>query len=283
MRILRRRPVGTDANESVIHAHKVSVGGVITAIGTVVALVLSAFSLWETSLKQAELSVHIPGVVTYARDASGPDHSRPAGGFEVLAVPLTIANGGARDAAVVALGLDVKNIRTGLSAHFRATYIAEPSFFNPDMRAVRQKTPFSALVVAGRSAWRGSVIFYPVSYSNGKALTSGRDLRALFRKLDEVRQKYATKLGAIDDLDELRAKVPDLPEWAEMDAYRARVLNPKDKIELTLNLARPAPRGWLDRLLDASVPPITLTLDAPDFEAPDVEAGQLLRLSSPES
>ena len=71
----------------------------VLAIGTVVALVFSAFSLWETSLKQAELSVHVPGVVTYARDTTASADIRPSGGFEVLALPVTIANGGARDAA----------------------------------------------------------------------------------------------------------------------------------------------------------------------------------------
>src|SRR5262245_64017167 len=125
MQMLRRRPAGTDANEIATHITRHSWGGRITAIGTVVALVFSAFSLWETSLKQAELSVHVPGVVTYARDTTASVDIRPPGGFEVLAVPVTIANGDARDAAIVALNLDVKNRKTGLSARFGATYTTE--------------------------------------------------------------------------------------------------------------------------------------------------------------
>jgi hypothetical protein len=78
-----------------MHAGKHSWGGRITAIGTVVALVFSAFSLWETSLKQADLSVFATGVVTYERDQSDDIRTQPSGGFEVLAVPITIANGGA--------------------------------------------------------------------------------------------------------------------------------------------------------------------------------------------
>ena len=100
MRILGRRPAGTDANEVARHVAKHSWGGRITAIGTIVALVFSAYNLWETSLKQAHLSVYVTGVVTYTRDATD-DYLAPAGGFEVFAVPVTIANSGARDAAVV--------------------------------------------------------------------------------------------------------------------------------------------------------------------------------------
>jgi hypothetical protein len=155
-----------------------------------VALGFSAFSLWETSLKQADLSVHIPGVVTYARDTTASVETRPSGGFEVLAVPVTIANGGARDAAIVALNLDVKNLKTGLSARFEATYTAEPSFFNPEFKSPRTKTPFSALVVAGRSAWRGTIVFYPVSYSNGKALTPEGQLNGFYDQLNDLRKKY---------------------------------------------------------------------------------------------
>ena len=54
MSIFRRRPIGTDANEIAMHVAKHSGGSRITVIGTVIALVFSAYSLWETSLKQAK-------------------------------------------------------------------------------------------------------------------------------------------------------------------------------------------------------------------------------------
>ena len=106
MRILRRRPAGTDANEVAMHAAKHSVGSSVTAVVSAVALLFSAFSLWETSLKRADLSVYVAGVVTYSRDNSASLAIMPAGGFEVLAVPVTIANSGARDAAVLGLQLE---------------------------------------------------------------------------------------------------------------------------------------------------------------------------------
>src|SRR5262245_58029371 len=281
MQMLRRRPAGTDANEIATHVSRHSWGNRTTAIGTVVALSFSAFSLWETSLKQADVSVHIPGVVTYARDTTSSTSMTPSGGFEVLAVPITIANGGARDAAVVAVELDVKNLGTGLSARFEAAYTAEPSYFNPDPNAVRQKTPFSALVIAGRSAWRGTVVFYPVTYSNGKALTPEVQLTAFYDEMNKVRQKYETELGGnINTLSQLREKVPNLPEWVELDAYRAKVLNPRDKVGVTLKLVRPEPSGWLDRVLDAPVQPIMRTLQVPDFDTRMVGGGELVRVRS---
>src|SRR5262245_20818678 len=197
MRVLLRRPVGTDANEVAVHAATHSSGTLVTAIVSTVALVFSAYSLWETSLKRADLSVFIPGVVTYTRDTTPSVDIQPSGGFEVLAVPVTIANGGARDAAIVALHLDVKNLQTGLSARFEATYTAEPSFFNPEFSAPRTKTPFSALVVAGRSAWRGTVVFYPVSYSNGKALTPVSKIRIFNQAMDKKYRTEMTSAGVV--------------------------------------------------------------------------------------
>jgi hypothetical protein len=264
-----------------MHAAKHSGGSLVATIVSALALAFSAFSLWETSLKQAELSVHVPGVVTYARDTTPSEDIMPSGGFEVLAVPVTIANGGARDAAVVALMLDVKNVKTGLSARFEGTYTAEPSYFNPDPKTVRQKMPFSALVIAGRTAWRGTIVFYPMSYSNGKALTTVSQLRHFYDEMNKVRKKYEAEIGAnINTLSQLREKFPNLPEWAEEDAYQAKVLNQKDKVEVTLTLVRPAPSGWLDRMLEVPVAPITLTLEAPSFWSRSLEGGELVRVRS---
>ena len=95
----------------------------------------------------------------------------PDGGFEVLAVPITIANGGARDAAVLGLELDVKNLQYRPERPLRG-HLRRGAPTSTPRRQCRQKTPFSALVIAGRSAWTGTIVFYPVSYSNRKALTS---------------------------------------------------------------------------------------------------------------
>jgi len=274
MRTFRRHPVGTDANEVAVHAVRSSEGGRVAAIISAVALVFSAYSLWETSLKQADLNVYATGVVTYGRDTSDDASIQPSGGFEVLAVPLTIANGGARDGAVLSLRLDVKNPSTGLTARFDGTYTADAAYF-VDGRGKRPKTPFNALVIAGRSAWTGTVIFYPVSYSNGKSLTPVSQVAAFN---DALRKKYAGEMGGASSISVLREKLPNLPEFAELDAYDQKVLNQNGTVEATLRLIVPAPSGWLDRVLGTPVQPITLSMDMPDIPGERVSRGELVRL-----
>jgi len=263
MRIFRRRPTGTDANEIAMHASRHSWGGRITAIGTVVALGFSAFSLWETSLKQADLTPYVTGVLAYERDQTADVGTLPSGGFEVLAVPITIANSGARDGAVLAMQLEAKNLATGLTARFQATYTVDANYFAVTGRsAKRPKTPFSALVIAGRSAWTGTALFYPVSYSDERALTPIVKIREFYQAM---RVKYAKEMGDVVSIGPLREKLPNLPEWADSDAFDARVLTSKSQAEVTLKLITAAPSGWLDRMLHVPVRPITLTFEVPDF------------------
>jgi hypothetical protein len=236
----------------------------------------SAYSLWETSLKQADISAYVTGVVTYERDGSASEYIQPAGGFEVFAVPITIANGGARDAPILGLQLDVRNPKTGLSARFEATYTADGAYF-ANTGAKRPKTPFSALVIAGRSSWTGTVLFYPVSYSNGKALTPVVKVAAFN---NDLRKRYAAEMEGRSSLSILRDKLPNLPEWAEQDAYEAKVLNPNDKVEVTLSLIRPAPGGWLDRVLATPTAPIALPLEMGEIPEQRLER-ELVRLRKP--
>jgi hypothetical protein len=274
MRIFRRRPGGTDANDVAMHEAKHSGGSRVAAIASAIAIAFSAVSLWETSLKQADLGVYVTGVATYERDLTADIHLLPSGGFEVFAVPITIANSGARDAPILGLQLDVTNPKTGLAARFKATYTADGTYF-AKTGDKRPKTPFSALVIAGRSAWTGTVLFYPVSYSNGKALTPVVKIRAIN---DDLRKRYATEMGGALSISVLREKRPDLPEFAELDAFDAKVLNQSDRVEATLKLVRPAPRGWLDRVLATSVGPVVLAWTMPDIPERLVERGEIVRL-----
>ena len=207
MRLFPRRAVGVDPNEIASHAIMHSDGGRIAAVISAIALVFSAYSLWETSLKQADVSVYVTGVVSYGRDTSDSTDVQPSGGFEVLAVPITIANGGARDAPILALQLDVNNAKGGLTARFEATYTADAAYF-ASTGAKRPKTPFSALVIAGRWAWMGTVLFYPVSYSNEKALTPVTQVAAFS---EELRKKYAGEMGGGSSISALREGVPTFP------------------------------------------------------------------------
>src|SRR5215475_6680894 len=115
------------------------------------ALLGSGLSLWESTLKQAEVKLYVSDNIFFARD--------PWGSYEVLIVPITIANRGARDGAVLSLALNVKNSTNGKSKKFKSTYMAEAQYFGgrDDVSANlrRPKLPFAPLSVAGHGAFTG--------------------------------------------------------------------------------------------------------------------------------
>jgi hypothetical protein len=270
-----REKAGENASKVAGYSALVGGGKAVATVISGVALLFSGFSLWESTLKQADLNVYVTGVVAYERDLTADEYILPAGGFEVFAVPITIANSGARDGAVLAMQLYASNPKTGMTGRFEATYTADAAYF-ANAGTKRPKTPFSALVIAGRSAWTGTVLFYPVSYGNDdKALTPLRKVAAFN---DALRKKYASEMGGSSNLNVLREKRPDLPEFAELDAYRAKVLNQNDEVAVTLKLIRPAPSGWVDRTLGSQVEPIALTLNMPDIPTDRVVRGDPVRL-----
>ncbi len=131
-------------------------GPILSTCGSAVALAVSGLSLWETTLRQPSLKVYVGESMFYTRD--------PWGSYEVLVVPITIVNSGALDGAVTALRLALTNADTGQSETFESTYTADATWFagsdNVTNRTKRPKSPFSAIAIAGRAAWSGTVLFY---------------------------------------------------------------------------------------------------------------------------
>src|SRR5258706_8151644 len=89
----------------------------------------------------------------------------PATPMAVLAVPLTIANGGARDGAVISLQLDVKNPATGQTERFKSAFMADAQYFGSRddvaARLKRPKLPFAPLSVAGPRRFPRPRSFFP--------------------------------------------------------------------------------------------------------------------------
>jgi hypothetical protein len=131
-------------------------GNWIAAFMSGVALLGSGVSLWETTLKQPQIDLYVSENIQYTRD--------PYGSFEVLAIPITIVNGGARDGAVLSMQLEVKNTTTGRTEKFRSAYRADATYFGSRedfaARVKRPKVPFAPLSVGGRSAFTGTILFY---------------------------------------------------------------------------------------------------------------------------
>jgi len=132
------------------------------------ALIGSVVSMWETTIKQAEVGVHVSDNIYFTRD--------PWGSYEVLVIPVTLANRGARYGTVLTLSLDVKNLTTNQSKRFKSTYTADANWFGgrDDVTANirRPKVPFAPVSVAGRGAFTGTLLFYPADDPEKKVIDS---------------------------------------------------------------------------------------------------------------
>lgn len=130
--------------------------GRLATIVSAFAFAFSAVSFYETVLKQARIKVYLTDTLAYTRD--------PYGGYEVVAVPVTITNGGAREGAVITLQLRVKNRDTGQSETLYGAYTADAQYFggrdDVASRVKRPKQPFAPLAILGRSAYSGTILFY---------------------------------------------------------------------------------------------------------------------------
>lgn len=167
----------------------------IAAVVSLVALVFSAFSLWETSLKQPDLQLYVSPVVHYTRDGDEA---------EVFALPITIANQGARDGAVLSLDLRVKVGEAGNERDFYSAYTVDGSFFLPPgrfdpatrnfERVDRPKTPFAPISIPGRGTYTGTILFY----NKGKAWPKLVSEKGNFELTLEPVVRFDDSLGIID-------------------------------------------------------------------------------------
>lgn len=230
MALFRRNPVGMSANEAAGQAIARHEGGRLAAVASAIALAFSAYSLWETSLKQAELKVYVTDTISYTRD--------PWGSFEVLAVPVTISNGGARDEAVVTLRLEARNTATGQTERFDSAYTADAAYFgandNVTTRTKRPKTPFAPLAVAGRSAWSGTILFYPAEAREPKLIEPKSNVELTLKLLTPAASGWLERtLGEPPAPITLTLDVPPFLPGALLagDMVRLRVLRPASAVK----------------------------------------------------
>jgi hypothetical protein len=185
------------------------------------ALLASVVSLWESTLKQPDLKVYVADNIYYTRD--------PWGGYEVVVVPVTIQNSGARDDAVIALHLDVTTAK-GTTERFFGTYTADAQYFgsNDDVtnNKRRPKQPFAPLSVSGRGAYTGTVLFYTREYKEQPFL--------------EPKSKVELTLRAVTPspggfLDRLLQTTPAaITLHAEVPNYRVGILLSGDTVRLKI-------------------------------------------------
>ena len=180
-----------------------------TAISAM-ALVGSIVSMWETTMKQAEVKLHVSDNIYFTRD--------PYGSYEVLIIPVTLANRGARDGTVLTLSLDVKNLTTNQSKRFKSTYTIDAKWFSgrDDVSANlrRPKVPFAPVAVAGRGAFTGTLLFYPAEDPEKKVVDSNSKIEMTMT---------AGILSGNGWLDRLLSAPPPPPVTIEADIAEYRV------------------------------------------------------------
>ena len=122
-------------------------GGWLSAGFSALAVALSCISFYMSTLQGANLETYVPPTLHYGRDADS----------EVFAIPITIANSGARSAAVLSLELEVENLRTNATKRYHSAFLGE----HPREAAVSNRQ-FAPLSIPGRGIFSETVRFYPV-------------------------------------------------------------------------------------------------------------------------
>ncbi|HRN83953.1 MAG TPA: hypothetical protein PK857_03965 [Hyphomicrobium sp.] len=151
MKIFRAGDATRDATEITTDAARhVSNGGLGATILSAVAVLFSGYSLWESSLKTADVQVFVPRVISYAAPYQNTN-------FEMISIPVTLSNEGARTGTVLDLDLAVTDPRTKQTKHF---YAAELGVWSMERTRTRAYASFAPLPLAGRTSRTEQVLFY---------------------------------------------------------------------------------------------------------------------------
>ena len=130
--------------------------GWMPTVFSAVAVGMSCISVYMSTLQGAKLEVYVPPTIHYGRDAGGDT--------ELFAIPVTIANDGARSAAVLSIELEVQNLKTNATKRYYSAFLGEHprEAHNPQppVRAVELCRPrpvlrHRALLPSGRGSCQG--------------------------------------------------------------------------------------------------------------------------------
>ena len=116
--------------------------GWVSAVIPAIALFISAYSLYQTSLRRPKLSLFVPPVIQYSSPYTNSN-------FEVLGIPVTIANSGARSGTVLSIDLVATNPEKKLTKQF---YSAEFGRWTMENARGNKFRPFAPLALQGKSS-----------------------------------------------------------------------------------------------------------------------------------
>jgi len=161
----RNRRDGDDAIEvetAVRIAERGAREGLLATVLSGVAVAISCISFYMSALQGAELEVYVPPTIHYARDGGGDT--------ELFAIPLTIANEGARSGTVISMELEVQNLKTNATKRYYSAFLGE----HP-REATALNRQFAPLSIAGHAVFTETVRFYPIGSALPRLVDSEGD------------------------------------------------------------------------------------------------------------
>lgn len=146
---LGRKSVHDATDITTDNARHVS-GGVAATVLSAIAVLFSAYSLWDTSLKSADLKAYVPRVIYFASPYQNTN-------FEMISIPVTISNEGAQTGTILHMDLAVTDPRTKQTKNF---YAAEFGVWSMERTRTKSYTGFAPIPLEGRSSRTESILFY---------------------------------------------------------------------------------------------------------------------------
>jgi hypothetical protein len=159
--------------------------GVSAEIFSGVAVAVSGYSLWQTSLRQADLHVFVPPLIRYASPYQNST-------FEIFEIPLTATNQGAQTGTVLSINLEVTNPQSNASKYFYSGGLGPWSLAKAQGEDLQ---PFTPLSLSGRASHSATVLFYARDDSTVRQIIDGPGLYHFAMVLLTARPEGFSVLG----------------------------------------------------------------------------------------
>src|SRR4051812_17176103 len=128
----------------------VGLTSLLSDVGSAAALVVSAYSLYQTTLKRAAIQVFVSPVIRYASPYQNSN-------FEAFAVPVTLTNEGARSGIIMSMDLQVRAPERDVIKRF---YSADIGQWSIEKNRTGDFRPFAPMVLAGRTSHTETILFH---------------------------------------------------------------------------------------------------------------------------
>ncbi|MFM9846530.1 MAG: hypothetical protein ACKVP3_05160 [Hyphomicrobiaceae bacterium] len=208
---MTRQVASEQSPERIVYENVRHSGDRITALVSMSALLFSLYSLWDTSLKWPDVRVFVPPVIHYSAPYQNSN-------FEMIAVPVTLTNEGARTGTVLSINLEVTDIKTGEVKRF---YAADIGRWSMDRTRTMAYQSFAPLSLSGRSSRTEPILFY----------TRGDEEKPpqLIDEVGDYKFKLTLDLAEVNDLgwfDRLwQSPEPSVTFERTLRVYDARAFN----------------------------------------------------------